>query len=83
MKKLFISIFALCSLYEPMKVFADSGELAISHAPIGIMGDHFHNKGEWMFSARYVGMSMADNLIGSRKVTEAESLTTLIHIKVA
>ena len=72
MKKLFISIFALCSLYEPMKVFADSGELAISHAPIGIMGDHYHNKGEWMFSARYVRMSMADNLIGSRKVTEAE-----------
>ena len=72
MKNAIICIFALCSLNQPIKIFADSSELAISHAPVGIMGDHYHSKGEWMFSARYVGMSMEDSLIGSRKVTEAE-----------
>ena len=27
---------------------------AIGHAPIGVMADHFHKKGEWMVSLRAV-----------------------------
>tara|TARA_B100000686_G_scaffold256619_1_gene268386 strand:+ start:3156 stop:4202 length:1047 start_codon:yes stop_codon:yes gene_type:complete len=30
------------------------------HAPIGIMGDHAHKKGELMFSYRYMRMEMSD-----------------------
>ncbi|WP_308909318.1 transporter [Pseudokordiimonas caeni] len=30
------------------------------HAPIGVMADHFHRKGEWMASARLMLMSMDD-----------------------
>jgi len=30
------------------------------HAPIGVMGDHMHSKGEWMFSYRYMFMNMED-----------------------
>lgn len=30
------------------------------HAPIGIMADHTHDKGEWMFSYRYMYMNMED-----------------------
>lgn len=30
------------------------------HAPIAVMGDHMHGKGEWMFSYRYMAMNMAD-----------------------
>lgn len=30
------------------------------HAPISIMGDHMHGKGEWMFSYRYMNMVMDD-----------------------
>lgn len=30
------------------------------HAPIGVMADHYHKKGEWMASLRYMGMSMND-----------------------
>jgi hypothetical protein len=29
---------------------------AISHAPIGVMADHFHKKGEWMVSLRVANM---------------------------
>ncbi len=30
------------------------------HAPIGVMGDHYHRKGEWMASARLGIMGMTD-----------------------
>lgn len=30
------------------------------HAPISIMGDHMHGKGEWMMSYRYMRMNMKD-----------------------
>ncbi|AFZ44989.1 hypothetical protein PCC7418_2859 [Halothece sp. PCC 7418] len=31
------------------------------HAPLGVMGDHVHGKGEWMLSYRYMFMSMDGN----------------------
>ena len=34
------------------------------HAPIGVMGDHFHKQGEWMFSYCYMHMRMEDNRDG-------------------
>ena len=34
------------------------GGRADSHAPISVMGDHTHGKGEWMLSYRYMGMGM-------------------------
>lgn len=30
------------------------------HAPISVMGDHMHGKGDWMFSYRYMYMNMKD-----------------------
>ena len=39
-----------------------------SHAPIGVMGDHTHRKGEWMTSYRYMTMSMGPNYDGSARV---------------
>lgn len=35
------------------------------HAPISVMGDHMHGKGEWMFSYRYMHMNMEDLKRGS------------------
>ena len=32
------------------------------HAPIGVMGDHMHMKGEWMFSYRRMTITMEDML---------------------
>lgn len=36
-----------------------------SHAPISVMGDHTHRKGEWMFSYRYRRMHMQGNRDGT------------------
>jgi len=35
------------------------------HAPIGVMGDHLHGKGEWMIAYRYMFMSMDGNRDGT------------------
>lgn len=38
------------------------------HAPINVMGDHYHGKGEWMFSFRSMIMNMEDVLSGTENV---------------
>ena len=38
-----------------------AGSSSIEHAPIGVMGDHFHKSGESMLSVRYGYMSMRGN----------------------
>jgi len=50
---------------------------ADSHAPIGVMGDHFHKKGEWMFSYRFMSMSMEDNLVGEDSISPEEIVSTI------
>jgi len=46
-----------------------------SHAPISIMGDHMHKKGEWMISYRNMQMSMSDNIQGSRDISADDIVT--------
>jgi hypothetical protein len=46
-----------------------------AHAPRGVMGDHVHQKGEWMFSYRYMVMGMDGNREGTSTVSEADVLT--------
>ena len=48
----------------------DSAHSAKMHGPIGLMGDHFHRKGESMVSIRYMKMSMNQNYIGSNQATD-------------
>lgn len=38
------------------------------HAPIPIMGDHMHGKGEWMFSYRFMYMNMENLKQGTEEV---------------
>ena len=40
------------------------------HAPISIMGDHYHKKGEIMFSYRYMPMWMDGNLSSSKNIDD-------------
>lgn len=47
-------------------------ERAITHAPIGVMGDHYHGKGEWMLSARHMRMAMAGNRTGKTDLTDSD-----------
>lgn len=43
---------------------------ADSYAPIGIMAEHIHHKGEFMVSARSMFMRMNQNYLGSRSVSD-------------
>jgi hypothetical protein len=46
---------------------------ADGHAPIGVMGDHMHHKGEWMFSYRFMNMNMDGNLFGTEAISETDT----------
>lgn len=46
-----------------------------SHAPIMVMGDHMHEKGEFMASLRHMDMRMKGNIKGSNRVSDAAVLT--------
>ena len=47
------------------------------HAPIGVMGDHLHKKGEWMLSYRYMHMDMDGSRIGTKSVSPQTIATTV------
>ncbi len=65
-----VALLAICL------VASDSlaGSRADSHAAIGVMADHTHNAGEWMFSYRYMRMRMDGNREGSHRVSAASVL---------
>jgi hypothetical protein len=44
------------------------------HAPIGVMGDHVHSKGEFMFSYRFMYMNMEDLKRGNDDVEVGNAL---------
>ena len=48
-----------------------------SHAPIGVMGDHLHKKGEFMLSYRYMNMKMEDNRDGTDDLSPETIVTTV------
>lgn len=52
---------------------------ADGHAPIGVMGDHMHAKGEWMLSYRYMRMEMKNNRDGSSSISPEEIVTTVAN----
>lgn len=64
-------------------VCADQGHSLLNtatpqqHAPIGVMGDHTHKKGEWIVSYRFMQMDMAGNLQGSNSL-DADTIVTTI-----
>lgn len=45
---------------------------ALDHAPIGVMGDHLHKKGEIMASVRLMHMSMDGNRTGTERQSQDE-----------
>lgn len=54
-----------------------SGLRADDHAPIGVMGDHMHKKGEWMLSYRFMRMDMEDNRSGTSGLSPETIVTTV------
>ena len=61
----------LAGMLLNISAVADEGLRADDHAPIGVMADHYHEVGEFMFSYRYMSMSMKGNLIGDDSVAPA------------
>lgn len=61
---------ALLSATAPRHLAAQSRPDA--HAPIGVMGDHIHAKGEIMFSYRYMRMNMEGTRDGTDGVADAD-----------
>jgi len=53
------------------------GPRADGHAPIGVMGDHMHKRGEWMLSYRYMRMDMEGNRIGTDEVSPEQIVTSV------
>ena len=60
-----------------MKISNDNPHIHHDHssaksAPIGIMGDHTHNEGDWMVSYRYMQMNMDGNRDGTDELSPLE-----------
>ncbi|MEM9101875.1 MAG: transporter [Pseudomonadota bacterium] len=53
-------VFSLAAISHTPFLLADASHRPDFHAPIGVMGDHTHKKGEWMVSYRFMHMSMED-----------------------
>ena len=60
-------------IYAPLAL---AGGRPDSHAPIGVMADHMHKKGELMLSYRYMHMNMAGNRDGREDLTPTEIATS-------
>lgn len=71
-KCLLASAFALAShSAHAHSIYADD------HAPIGVMGDHAHRKGEIMLSARVMHMEMQGNQVGTDTIEPTDIVTTV------
>ena len=70
MKRFTLALLTLTS----QTLLADTVTRPDSHAPIGVMGDHTHAAGEWMFSYRYMRMTMDGMRDGTDNLSSAQVL---------
>ena len=73
-----LSLAAL-AVMVPFNATAHEQEMlrADGHAPIGVMGDHMHDAGEFMISYRYMRMDMEGNRIGTETASPNEIATSV------
>jgi len=70
-KLVFISSLLWCLSSSAQECCGDDCECGKSDiSPAGIMNDHTHEKGKWMFSYRYMHMNMSGNIIGDKNITD-------------
>jgi len=71
-----LTISSIASSHEGTTGTPDAFQTARpdSHAPIGVMGDHTHNKGEWMASYRYMFMAMQQSMDGDSTISDSSIL---------
>lgn len=68
------SLLIVLSLQMPT-LLADKGSRPDAHAPISVMGEHSHSEGEFMFSYRFMSMTMEDMRSGSDRLNTSDILT--------
>ena len=75
---MYIFAFCLFLLFSPFLYANNVGVVAVpdAHAPIGIMGDHIHKKGEVMLSYRYMRMEMSDLQDASHNISRETAVST-------
>ncbi|MEC9283173.1 MAG: hypothetical protein VX642_10700, partial [Bdellovibrionota bacterium] len=61
----FTNLFCLISILISFNLYAHISDRVDGHAPIGVMADHSHNKGEMMASYRLMQMDMDGIINGS------------------
>ncbi|WP_281987600.1 transporter [Aquimarina aggregata] len=76
MKKYIYALFIVAThfFYAQEENTKWTGSRPDGHAPISVMGDHTHGKGEVMFSYRYMYMNMEDLNRGSENVPFSNAL---------
>ncbi len=73
MKKLILGLaIALITANAAQANSSDNYSKPQHHAPIGVMADHLHSKGEFMLSYRHSTMKMAGNRAGTNRVSVAD-----------
>ncbi len=78
MKRIFYAVFLMTAPYLYAQNTTDSisnwnGNRPDGHAPISVMGDHTHSKGDFMFSYRFMAMAM-ENIRRGKDDQEPNSL---------
>ncbi len=79
--KLLASAALLCGALPAIAHEGDGGKVtyASDHAPISVMADHRHKKGEWMTSYRYMYMDMSGNRDGDDNLSPEDIVTTVTN----
>ena len=76
-----VAVVLLMAGFSVMPAHADapgsSAHNAAAHAPIGVMGDHMHEKGEFMLSYRFMHMNMQGNRAGTDSL-DADTIVTKV-----
>ncbi len=62
---------------KPQHHGAHQHHKAINYAPISVMGDHMHPKGDFMLSYRYMHMAMEESRIGTDTISPETIVTTV------
>jgi hypothetical protein len=70
--KFLILTLLLFAVYSHADIHSNSR--AIDHAPIGVMGDHYHKQGEAMFSIRHSYMTMSKNTFNGDSISTQDIL---------
>ncbi len=69
-RTLFLMLLCLCGASAPLEAqFRWTSDRPDGHAPLGVMGDHLHESGEFMLTYRYMNMRMDGTRMGEFEVT--------------